>query len=143
MQISDWIGIGQAILIFIGLAITGYQLHQNAEARRVATLERIEESSRNLQLKILDDKDLRPILLGERAGEAAAKRDIFIGTIINHFSFVFDLYEMDQIPKEIWNVYCRDIKDFFLSPMAKIRWEQIAKYHKPHFKRFIDREICA
>lgn len=142
MEISDWIGIGQAVLIFIGLAITGYQLNQNAKASRVATLERIEESSRNLQLKILDDPDLHTILLGEKEGKAAAKRDIFIGTIINHYSFVYDLYGMGQIPEKIWNIYCKDMKNFFLSPVTKTRWEQVSKYHTPEFRRFIDGGLC-
>jgi len=73
-----------------------------ANASMGATIERLTAASRDLQLRAVADKELVPILLGKKQLTPDRKRAVFISIVMNHYATIFDLHELGQIPKEVW-----------------------------------------
>lgn len=146
---SGLLNLVQTIAVVAALGFTAYQIAQAADSFRATVVSDISSQSAALQLEILKDPALRPILTGETpAGEAAQadaalKRGLAAGLVINHFALIYDLYQLDGIPEDVWQTFANDMAGTLRSPGFRQRWAQVKRDHRPSFVAYVDKLLAS
>jgi hypothetical protein len=140
MNTADCISAIQALILLLGLGFTGYQI---LVANRIAgrdTIQKIDEMSRTLVFRIVDDEALRPILFGANVEEwkvTGYRRTVMVKSLINFYALVYDTYKLHCIPENVWSTYKIDMKEFFQRIDSSV-WNQVKGYHDASFVKYVD-----
>jgi hypothetical protein len=115
-----------------------------AQAARSTALGALAEASRDLQWKVLQDKALHAVLMPEVPAEGFSenvKRDVVRGMLISHYSFVFELWRLGQIPDSTWQAFQVDMMEFFRQKPNEARWRQVGELYAKEFRDFVEGKL--
>src|SRR5439155_13049655 len=94
--------------------------------------------SANLQLEVIKDQDLRPLLNLPARPTGDDKRAAVLGLIINHYALIYDLKRLGGIPEDIWMTFEKDLRDAASGPLFRGRWAQLKHAHRPDFVDLVE-----
>jgi hypothetical protein len=61
--------------------------------------------------------------------------------LISHYAFVFELKQLDQLPKSTWAASEVDMLEFFSSEPNKARWKSVSELYAKDFQDFVNGEL--
>jgi hypothetical protein len=136
----------QAVLVVAGLFYAGRQLKLARRSFQATVVSQISERSSQLQLEVMKDVELQPLLGFPSAAEwnknaiGKYKRALVSVMIINHFARIYDLWQLRGIPNEIWNAFEADLQDVVTHPTFGNTWSRLKNkgWHRPDFVALVD-----
>jgi hypothetical protein len=154
---SDQLQFMANVVIIVSIIFTLYQLkytagqlkHSSEQLRLVAaqtqgtTMQEIAKTSRELFMKVLDDRSLRIILDPSTKQRDHKKSEYFTGMLIQHYNAAFSQKNLGNIPGPFWNNIVRDAKVFFSLPYVHNRWLVLRDYYKDDedFIKFVEEDL--
>lgn len=139
---AGWVGTNTAtIAIVLTLIFTAEQARQAANAFRASTVSQIATNSQTLQWRVLENDDLRGMLVGVDTPDAGQLQAVAAGFVINNFATMFDLHELGGIPDDSWNAFKKDMKDTMESKLFRNQWEKLKCSQGPKFVKFVTQDL--
>lgn len=148
---KDTLQIIEIVVLGAGLYFAGAQLHETAksstEASRsssAAALGTLMNANADLQWRILEDPTLHVLWEPAANGKGLSpdeKVEILRGMLISHYAFVFDIYQLGQIPDSTWSAMRADMAEFFIRDENQKRWTSVKNLYHGNFREFVDNEL--
>lgn len=126
------------MVIAAGVYFALKQIRLNTTALQANALVQLTDQGRALQLQILQDVDLRSMVLGESNPSRWRKQNFMRSIVLNHYSTVFDMTEMGALPSFVRHDMEIDLKQFVSSEDFPDRWEKTKKFYTPKFQAYVD-----
>ncbi|MCT7375895.1 hypothetical protein [Chelativorans salis] len=131
-----------AALIAAGaLVFAAYQIKLAAQMYRASTVSHVTARSEELQWRILENEDLRPLLMGTTGLTPQVQQEMVAGMVINHFATMYDLYSLGGISTNAWEAFKADMKVTLSLPVFRRRWSKLKQFHAAEFRTFIAEEL--
>ncbi len=126
-----------AALLFVGLEIRAL-----AATTRTATLQRIADAQRELNLWLADDTEFRSAVAeATRAGDVGAldptRRNVVrLGwqTVFHHWATVHDHYLRGEVSEHVWNGVALEIEELRTSTTLRWAWASEGDKFAPEFR---------
>jgi hypothetical protein len=115
-----------------------------AKASVAASLGTVSSATRDFQWKVVNDSVFLPILVPNLPSGISlddVKRQLLRGMLISHYSFIFELQQLGQLPKSTWAASEVDMFEFFSAEPNKVRWKQVAEFYGKDFQDFVNGEL--
>jgi len=126
-----------SILIYT-LILAIKQLRTSISQTQGTTISQIAETSRNLFLKAMADKDLEVLFNPAALNPNPQKVDLFIGTLIQHYAHAYHQWDLHNIPDSFWADIKKDAKTFFSCNLVKKKRNEIVENYSSGFASFVD-----
>lgn len=153
-DIVDWVkwfyengmlAVMQAILVVGGLFFAGIQLMLARRSFQATVVGQVSDRSSRLQWDVMKDPDLQPLLgiPSATAGSEIAelKRERALALILNHFAYIYDVWRLGGMPKQIWRTFQTDLGVLVSRPEFRGRWSRLKGYHRREFIGLVDQLI--
>lgn len=143
LKTPDWVLLAQTLVLTFGFLFTVIQIRNAARSSQATMIDRLNASSRELHLRMMEDPDLAPLSIsGSTPDEVAEKkRDRFLGFFINYYATAFDVYRLGQIPADLWDALVADGRQLFENRQVREKWKHVERLHTEPFKTFVNTEF--
>jgi hypothetical protein len=128
-------------LIAGGLAFTAVQLFRTARSIRVANLLALTNSHRELWTMLLAEERLRSVMYTAREcnspDDLSLEERILINFFLLHMASAHELQRTHMITRN--RATADDMVELLSIPAFAVMWKENQRFHRPRFRRFIDR----
>ena len=126
------------VVLIIALFVAIREMKTGISQTQGNTIGHIAATSRELFMKVIEDKDLEILIDASATVQKPEKVNLFIGVLIQHLANAYYQYKLKNIPEYFWKNVLNDAKDFLKRPEVAKRWHQVSTHYEDEFKEFIN-----
>lgn len=136
---EHWFELLQIIALPGGLLYTGFAIHADAKAKRVANLLTITQQHRDIWMLLFTHPELTRVLhknLNLKVNPVTDKEERFLRFLILHLNASYQAIKSGVFDEPLG--LKKDITTFFALPIPLMAWKGIREYCDQDFVQFVD-----
>jgi hypothetical protein len=149
-RLNHWLTLGANIGVVLGLVVLIVEVRQNTMQARSNAAYQFLETSSNLNLAVIENRDVASMLRRGNNDYNALDADektqyfFFIGQYYQVYSNMFDLWQNGSLPDSAWHAVRKDILTLMAMPGPRLIWAGYAKEgQSPAFVAYVESLVAS